>query len=112
MKILFFDIETVPTPDALEENNLKGNQPQLGEKDIIKRLSLSAVTARILCLGYVFDSPRDASIEILKGEEVNILEKFWKLAADTSLFVGHNILDFDLRFIDQRSIINRIKPCI
>ncbi len=110
MKILFFDIETVPTPEALAENRLKGNQPQLGEEEIIKRLSLSAVTARILCLGYVIDPPRDAPIQILKGEESVILEGFWKLAADTGLFVGHNILDFDLRFIDQRSILNSIKP--
>ncbi|MBI4523957.1 MAG: ribonuclease H-like domain-containing protein, partial [Deltaproteobacteria bacterium] len=35
---------------------------------------------------------------------------FWKLVADIFLFVGHNILDFDLRFIYQRSVINRIKP--
>ena len=110
MKILFFDIETVPTPEALAENRLEGNQPQLGEEEIIKRLSLSAVTARILCLGYVIDPPRDAPIQILKGEESVILEGFWKLAADTGLFVGHNILDFDLRFIDQRSILNSIKP--
>jgi|TARA_B100000315_G_scaffold244092_1_gene268206 hypothetical protein len=110
MKILFFDIETVPTPEALAENRLKGNQPQLGEEEIIKRLSLSAVTARILCLGYVIDPPRDAPIQVLKGEESAILQDFWKLAADTGLFVGHNILDFDLRFIDQRSILNSIKP--
>ncbi len=110
MKTIFLDIETVPTPEALAENGLLDPQIQLNEKEIIKRLSLSAVTARILCLGYTIEPPQDAAIGVLYGEEKEILQRFWKLAADVGLFVGHNVLDFDLRFICQRSIIHRIKP--
>ena len=29
---------------------------------------------------------------------------------DCTLFVGHNIFDFDLRFIYQRSVIHQIRP--
>jgi DNA polymerase III epsilon subunit-like protein len=32
------------------------------------------------------------------------------MAVHIDLFVGHNILDFDLRFIWQRSVIHGIKP--
>ncbi|MFQ5683645.1 MAG: ribonuclease H-like domain-containing protein [Candidatus Binatia bacterium] len=110
MKILFLDIETVPTPQALLENGLQDTQLSLNEPEIIKRLSLAAVTARILCLGYVVDPPREAPVEILYGEESEIIRGFWKLATEANLFVGHNVLDFDLRFIYQRSVINRIKP--
>ena len=110
VKVFFLDIETVPTPEALGKNGLLGPQIQLNEKEIIKRLSLSATTGRILCLGYVIEPPQSAAVELLHGEEKEILRRFWILAADIGLFVGHNVLDFDLRFIYQRSIIHRIKP--
>lgn len=110
MKILFFDIETVPTDKALADNGLLESQLQLDEPEIIKRLSLSAATAKILCVGYAVEPPGDAPVEVLQGEERQILQSFWKLATESSLFVGHNVLDFDLRFIYQRSIIQQIKP--
>ena len=110
MKIVFLDIETVPTPEALVETQIKDSQHEADEPTIIKRLSLSALTARILCLGYSIEPPHDSPVDILHGDETEILRNFWKLATDVSLFVGHNILDFDLRFIYQRSIINQIKP--
>lgn len=110
MKILFLDIETVPTPEALLESGLDDPQLKLNEAEIIKRLSLAAATARILCVGYAAEPPPSGPVEILHGEEADIIRKFWKLAAEADLFVGHNVLDFDLRFIYQRSVINRIKP--
>lgn len=112
MKTLFFDIETVPTPEALSEAQIQDPPSETSETDEhrIKRLSLSALTARILCIGYAIEPPRDAPAWVLHGEEAQILRDFWKLTTDIGLFVGHNILDFDLRFIYQRSIINRIKP--
>jgi len=112
MKILFFDIETIPTKEALAEVELQDTPSETQEIDEhrIRRLSLSALTARILCIGYTIEPPRDSAIEILEGEESQILKNFWKLTQDIGLFVGHNILDFDLRFIYQRSIINQVKP--
>jgi 3'-5' exonuclease len=110
MKILFFDIETVPTEESLRANGLLEAQLQLDETEVIKRLSLSAVTARIVCLAYALEPPVESPISVLGGEERDIIEGFWKLATETNLFVGHNLLDFDLRFIYQRSVIHRIKP--
>lgn len=110
MKILFFDIETVPTDQALEASGLLESQLQLDEAELIKKLSLSAMTAKICCLGYAVEPPLDSSVEVLHGEEQEILKGFWNLATDCNLFVGHNILDFDLRFIYQRSVIHQIRP--
>lgn len=110
MKILFFDIETIPTEQSLREKGLLESQMRLDEADIIKKLSLAATTARILCLAYALEPPVNAPVEVIQGDEAEILQNFWKLAAETNLFVGHNILDFDLRFIYQRSIIHQIKP--
>ena len=110
MKIFFFDIETVPTERSLQENGLLDEQIRLDEAEILKKLSLSAMTAKIICLAYAIDPPGDAPVQVLRGEEPEIIRNFWKLALDCHLFVGHNILDFDLRFLYQRSVIHQIKP--
>lgn len=110
MKILFFDIETVPTEQSLQDSGLLDPQIKLDEAEIVKKLSLSAATARILCLAYALEPPADSPVLVLRGEERDIIQGFWKLATETNLFVGHNLLDFDLRFIYQRSIIHCIKP--
>ena len=110
MKIFYFDIETVPTDHALKENGLLEAQIKLDEPELIKKLSLSAATAKIICLCYAFEPSLTNSIEVLQGDETEIIKNFWKLAVDCNLFVGHNILDFDLRFIYQRSVIHQIKP--
>ena len=110
MKIFYFDIETVPTDKALQENGLLDAQIKLDEADLIKKLSLSAVTAKIICLCYAFEPSVSGTIEVLQGEETDIIKGFWKIVPDCNLFVGHNILDFDMRFIYQRSVIHQIKP--
>src|SRR5688572_27227442 len=110
MKIIFFDIETVPTEQSLQAAGLLEAQIQLDEADLVKKLSLSAATAKIFCLCYAIEPPSGSPVETLQGDEPEIIKGFWKLAADCNLFVGHNILDFDLRFIYQRSIIHQIKP--
>jgi predicted PolB exonuclease-like 3'-5' exonuclease len=108
MKILFFDIETVPTERSLLDSGVV--QAESNEADLLKALSLSATTAKILCLGYAIDPPGDSPVHVLEGDEKTILESFWKLSLEIDLFVGHNIVDFDLRFIWQRSIVNQLRP--
>jgi len=110
MKIFYFDIETVPTDKALQENGLLDAQIKLDEAETIKKLSLSAVTAKIICLCYTIEPSVSGTIEVLQGEETDIIKGFWKIVPDCNLFVGHNILDFDMRFIYQRSVIHNIKP--
>lgn len=110
MKICFMDIETVPTDAALEQSGLLETQLQLDEADVIKKLSLSAATAKIICLCYAIEPPANAEVQVLEGDETEIIKNFWKLALECNLFVGHNILDFDLRFIYQRSVIHQIRP--
>lgn len=108
LRTLFFDIETVPTDRGFAIGKPQG--PEESEEQYIKRLSLSALTARVLCLGYAVEPPADAPVQILSGEEPAILRSFWDMATQVDQFVGHNLLDFDLKFIVQRSTIHRIKP--
>ena len=57
MKILFFDIETVPTEQSLQDNGLLESQIRLDEAEIIKKLSLSAATAKYFCSGLCLGTP-------------------------------------------------------
>jgi 3'-5' exonuclease len=109
MKTLFLDIETIPTSQSLLDGPSQHADARADET-VIKKMSLSALTGTILCLAYAVEPPEDSPVQLLSGDEASILTQFWNLAADVNLFVGHNVLDFDLRFIYQRSVINRIKP--
>ena len=90
MKTIFLDIETVPTDPSLQENGLLEAQIQLNEAELLKKLSLSAVTAKIICICYAVEPPVGCEVQALQGEETEIINAFWKLAADCNLFVGHN----------------------
>ncbi|MBI2420516.1 MAG: ribonuclease H-like domain-containing protein [Candidatus Levybacteria bacterium] len=114
MNRLFFDIETAPVEKEkhplLREiyDKLIADGKSLGSfEEYLSYTSLDGAFGRIITLGWAIN---DKKVESISGPEKKILEKFWNLAADTELFIGFNILDFDLRFIYQRSIINNIKP--
>lgn len=117
---LFFDIETLP---ANEENKDVAIQLTLqklvtknGKTKVTKKLkdfvyrqtAISGDFGQILCIGYAIN---DQKVEIISGDEAEILKTWWGIANQADLFVGHNIMDFDLRFIYKRSIVHKIKPC-
>lgn len=101
---LFLDIETIPGEEKLKE--------ELNEKEYIKT-ALNGDFGRILCLGYIKEIPGKLVVEgIITGDEKEILIQFWDIAKDVNLFIGHNILDFDMRFIMKRSVIHGVKPTV
>lgn len=125
---IFLDIETVPAGEEqlptlkklFEKSEAKrreraersgpgraGRYREMTFEDFHAGTTFSGAFGRTVCLAYAIDN---GPIECLKGEEKEILEKFWELAKDVDLFVGHNILEFDLRFIFQRSVVLKIKP--
>lgn len=119
-KKLFFDIETLPAPEEKKEVAQTITLKKLLQRD--KKLKITNKTkdqayldsaisgdfGRIFCIGYAQDA---VEVKIISGSEIEILTEWWKVAENADLFIGHNILDFDLRFIFKRSIVNDIKPC-
>jgi hypothetical protein len=109
MKILFFDIETVPTEQSLQDNGLLESQIRLDEAEIIKKLSLAAATSRILCLAYALEPPLDSPSK-----------SFTEMKQKLSRFLEISDRNAPLRrpqYIGLRSsvhlsafIINQIKP--
>lgn len=115
---LYLDIETIPAGKEQHGNlkilhakkEAKKNKNEEDFEQYLLKTSFDGSFGRIICIGYAVD---DNSVECLCDEnEAKMLQKFWELAKDTDLFIGHNILDFDLRFIYQRSIVNRVLPSI
>lgn len=116
---LFFDIETLPADDAvkdvaielaIQKEHKKNGKVKSGPKkreNLYRWTSISGDFGRIFCIGYAIDNQ---PVEIIKGDEIEILNEWWKAADGADLFIGHNIMDFDLRFIFKRSIVNKIKP--
>jgi len=87
------DIETV----TLDPNLVKG--------------ALDALTGRVVCVGMLIDDGTQLEeLAITDENEVNILTKFWATIRPTDVIVGHNVHEFDIPFIRQRSWILGIRP--
>ncbi len=92
-RIVTLDIETV----SLDRNLPKG--------------ALDALTGRIVCICLLIDDGSTLKeVAIAHEDEAKILADLWNTVRPTDLFVGHNILDFDLCYIRQRSWILGIRP--
>lgn len=116
---LFFDIETLPADNKIKKTvvdllyqrelskNLKFKKNERNLDYIYRQTAISGDFGQIFCIGYAIG---DEEIDVIKGTEQEILKSWWQLTEKADLFIGHNIMDFDLRFIYKRSIVNNIKP--
>ena len=135
MRRLYLDIETLPASDEsfaalkilhTKKKAKKKKDTECGDvadfEQYLLGTSFDGSFGRILCIAYAID---DQPVEVLNGDgdEAGMLEEFWKIVDSISKpaqnsqwpdygvqFIGHNVMDFDLRFIYQRSIVNRVKP--
>lgn len=135
MKRLFIDIETLPAnKDQWEgiENKLKEeiaskykktDTIQQKQEEAFRKTSLSGEFGRILCIGFLLERNddeeegvlcRDNVAERFKEGESEILKMFWEMVRgfdpSNDQIVGHNVFDFDFKFIYQRSAVVRVKP--
>lgn len=112
MNKLVLDIETIPAHEAHHPilREIYDNKKSLQEKDFEKYLeqtSFDGGFGRIACISYAIN---DEPAKTLCGDEKKILQDFWEVAKNMDLFIGFNLMDFDLRFIYQRSIVLGVKP--
>jgi len=114
-KKLFLDIETLPAErdkkdllqDIYDSDKNNGKKFKKSFDSFFLQSGLDGSFGRILCIGIAVN---DEPIDCLIGDEKEILKKFWEMAGDADLFIGHNIFDFDMRFIYQRSAILGVRP--
>lgn len=120
---LYLDIETLPAAKESHEalrllhakkKNKKKKEYCEDQGDFEQYLlgtSFDGSFGRILCIGYAIDD-NPAQCLCDDKDEAKMLQEFWKIAENSNLFIGHNIIDFDMRFIYQRSIINNVQPSL
>src|SRR3989344_8398352 len=112
---LYLDIETIPARQEqhsiLKEIHAKkladGKKVSDDFEQYLAATSFDGAFGCIICIGYAVD---DNPVEIISGDEADILREFWKIAKDQRKFIGFNLMDFDLRFIYQRSVIHGVVP--
>ena len=81
-----------------------------------RKTSFDGGLGQICCIGYAIDD--NAPLAICNGSESDILNTFYQSLMDEynpssqqrPKFIGHNIVNFDLRFMFQRSVMNNVKP--
>ena len=128
MKYLIFDIET----GALSKEELEKVMPEFSAPGNYKKQEsidayineakieylngtsapLSAITGYVSALGYCIfddDTKQFSVINIICGNEIDILNKWWDLYKDNDYIVGFNSNYFDIPFLIRRSWKNNIK---
>lgn len=120
-RIITIDIETLPTAEPFESKLFWETKEQY------RKTACDANLGRILCIGYSEQTEtgaivregcfgwREATKDFAPDERI-ILAEFWQFMSgfntNRDLVIGHNILDFDLPFIVQRSIVRSVRPTI
>lgn len=115
MNKLFLDIETLPAEEAkydvlkkiYNSRVAKSKKPIASFGQYLEYTAFDGAFGRILCISLALN---DEPIECLTGEEKKILQSFWEIAKKADLFVGHNVMDFDLRFVCQRCVVWGVRP--
>ena len=108
-RVITIDIETLPA-----------DEPETDPKT-----ALSGDFGRILCIGFADDDRAglaegvigwDEETESFPVDERAMLEEFWDrmrgFRPSVDRIVGHNVFDFDLKFILKRSIVHDVRPTV
>ena len=133
---LFIDLETCQaTSEAVKRDIREGIKPPKAiklqksidtwnkdkraeaEREAISKTSFSGLAGEIICIGFAVDNDDTRSLWRNVGEsEAVLLQRFFDAidnehgANFNPEIVGHNICEFDLRFIFQRCVICNVKP--
>lgn len=111
MKELFIDIETAPLYEGLEgyptvlREKLTAKYPEDG----YSKAGLHAEFGQIVCISVGYMEGEQVHTKSLVGSEQTILIDLGIILKRQYKLVGHNILDFDLPFIQRRCVINDLK---
>lgn len=138
MKRIFLDIETLPAAETHREfvDQLtrakalkKGAVADAAElAQAFDRTALRGSLGRLLGLGLIYEKDGVAECRGVLGwdkategfhlDEARTLQSFWKYLSKIDfdpqhdLLIGHNILQFDLPFLYQRSMVHGVRPSV
>jgi 3'-5' exonuclease len=111
MNRVALDIETIPGVFAAG-----GATPELTEEEA-KKSSLDALTGQVVCIGLltVNKSNRiESGVALVSSDEKKLLDAFWSHVSESnsSHFITHNGLAFDLPYLWRRSVVQGVRPTL
>lgn len=133
---LFIDIETIPSqkawvrdeiakkithparmskPETIKKWEEESKESEIEEK--LLKTSFDGSVGEIICISYAVNDEKPKSIgRTLNGSEADLLEDFddciasaFQVLKTKPMWIGHNICEFDLRFLWQRYKVNKVK---
>jgi 3'-5' exonuclease len=139
-KQVFLDIETLPPHEDMRKQlspikvrkllkkRAKGEVDESSEctEEEFRSLALHAEYGRVLSVGVIVEKDgeiihrgvigRERQTMMFHLDEARTLRGFWKLLkgfnVSRDIIIGHNVISFDLPFIEKRSLINRVQPTV
>ncbi len=139
MTKLYFDLETIPDQSycALDDARERVKVPKTYKKpeaiekykidhgeEVWKKTGLAGISGEICSIAYAFDGgqlhSRTRGVDVDVDGEEELLLAFFRAIKEFGLggqgehqrleWIGHNLIDFDLRFLKQRALILGIYP--
>lgn len=130
--IIYLDTETIPSQESWVKDDIEStieppkalkkpesieawhqNKKADAVQEKFEKCTFEGATNHIITIGWAFNDDPSLVLQLrdIKDERSNLME-FYAAIADIihPIFVGHNIIGFDLRVIRQRSIVLGIKP--
>ena len=134
---IYIDIETIPSqkPEARDEIakaiSVPGNisKPEtiakwhaekkpLAIEDAWRKTSFNGDRGEVVCIAWAYNDETPESVQRdVNGSEAELLGAFFSNIAKNMksmhrlpTFIGHNVRDFDLRFLWHRAVILGVKP--
>lgn len=112
------------TPTHFTPANTPASAPHIERDDT--RAALNGDTGRLLCIGFIDEASGRSTLKGVLGwnralqcfncDEAALLDNFWRLMrgfrTGVDRIVGHNIYNFDLRFIYKRSVVCGVRPSV
>ena len=136
MPYITLDLETIPVQDKLMKDVVRGkvthpktmkvektiaawekDKRASAEDDAILKTSFAPLFGEIIVIGFAIEDGEVFDVRRMTDEtEQFMLARFWKIldnllgANNSIVWIGHNVASFDIPFLYNRCMINKVKP--
>ena len=109
MREVVLDIETIPCGDA-EWRALLAKAPALKRK-LRGDSALDWALGHVVCIGIIFQEVGSEREWCEAGpDEAALLQQFWAAIRPDDRIIGHNVLGFDLPYLQARTVVCQVEP--
>lgn len=109
MREVVLDIETVPCADH-EWRMLLAKSPALKRK-LRGDSALDWALGHIVCIGMIFlEAGAEREWCEAGPNETALLRRFWSAIGPEDRIIGHNVLGFDLPYLQARTVVCQVEP--